>query len=361
MNNFWQQIYFGNTTLDWVIAPGIIVVGFFLLRLVKNMALVKLKKWAAKTSTSVDDFLIAGIERSGIPLLYILLAYSALNYLTFPPKIMHTITTVIWLAVMFFVLRIATAAVKYFIFSALQQKEDSDARKKQARGLILILNITIWVLGFIFLLDNLGYNIGTLIAGLGIGGIAIALAAQTILGDLFSYFVIFFDKPFEIGDFIALDDKTGTVEHIGLKTTRIRTLSGEELICSNKDLTDSRLHNYGRMQKRRVLFKIGVVYQTSSEKLKQISVMVKDIIESQEGVEFDRGHFMGFGDSSLNFEFVYYVLKPDYAVFMNKQQQVLLDIFEEFENENIDFAYPTQTLVLKSESIDTVKHLASKN
>jgi small-conductance mechanosensitive channel len=361
MNSFWQQIYFGNSAEDWTIAIGMVIVGFLILRLVKSLTLKRLKKWAAKTATSIDDFIIAGIERSGIPMLYILIVYSALNFLTISDKVMHRVTTIIWVAMMFFLLRIVTAAVQYFIFVALEHKEDGDARKKQARGLIIILNVTIWILGFIFLLDNLGYNIGTLIAGLGIGGIAIALAAQTILGDLFSYFVIFFDKPFEIGDFISMDDKTGTIEYIGLKTTRIRTLGGEQLICSNKDLTNSRLHNYGRMQKRRVLFKIGVVYQTNADKLKQITTLIKNIVESQSDIEFDRGHFVGFGNSSLDFEFVYYILTADYSVFMNKNQEVLLAIFDAFEKENIEFAYPTQTLVLKSESIDIGKQVSSRN
>jgi small-conductance mechanosensitive channel len=362
MNNFWQQIYFCNSIQDWVIAVGWVIVGFFILRLVRKTVLIRLKKWAAKTETTIDDLLIAGIQRSVLPMLYILILYSALNFLTIPDKITHKITSVIWVAVMFFILRIITSSVKYFIFAALQEKkEGSEARQKQARGLVIILSVTIWVLGFIFLLDNLGYNIGTLIAGLGIGGIAIALAAQTILGDLFSYFVIFFDKPFEIGDFITIDDKTGTIEYIGLKTTRLRTLGGEQLICSNKDLTNSRVHNFGRMQKRRIVFKFGVIYQTSADQLKNISTIVKKIIEGQQEVNFDRGHFVGFGDSCLNFEFVYYVLSADYTIYMDKHQDILLSIFESFEKENIEFAYPTQTLFLQSESTAIVKEISPKN
>ena len=197
---------------------------------------------------------------------------------------------------------------------------------------------------FVFLLDNLGRDVTTIIAGLGVGGIAIALAAQTILGDLFSYFVIFFDQPFEIGDFIVLDDKSGNIEYVGVKTTRIRTLTGDILVVSNTDLTNSRIHNYKRMSERRIVFKLGLVYQTKHEQLKQIPGFIKSIIESVDGVRFDRSHFSGYGDFSLDFETVYYVLAQDYVIYMEKQQEIYLAIFKKFEEEGIVFAYPTQTL-----------------
>ena len=167
------------------------------------------------------------------------------------------------------------------------------------------------MLGIVFLLDNLGYNVTTIIAGLGIGGIAIALAAQAILGDLFSYFVILFDRPFEIGGFIIVDDKMGVVEYIGIKTTRLRTLGREQLVCSNKDLTDSRVHNYKCMEKRRVVFSVGITYKATAETLETIPQLVKDIITRYDDVVFDHGHLSGFGNFSLNFEFVYYILSSD--------------------------------------------------
>ena len=210
--------------------------------------------------------------------------------------------------------------------------------------MIIILKATVWVLGFVFLLDNLGYNVTTIITGLGIGGIAIALAAQTILGDIFSYFVIFFDRPFEIGDFIEVDDKKGNVEYIGIKTTRLRAIGGEQLICSNKDLTDSRVHNHKRMVRRRIAFTIGIVYQTSAEKIKKIPVIIKEIIESKNHTEFDRSHFSGFGDFSLNFETVYFIKNGQFTDYMDEQEKIYIELFEAFEKEKIEFAYPTQTL-----------------
>jgi small-conductance mechanosensitive channel len=350
MNNWWEQIFLGNSVKQWIIAAAIIVAGVILLYALKTIVLSRLNKWAEKTSNSVDDIIVMNIRRSLVPLLYLLIIYVAITYLSVPPKIMSKIKVVVSIVVMFFILRGITAAIRYFIFQRLKEKEDNEARQKQANGLVLILTITIWILGFVFLLDNLGYNIGALIAGLGIGGIAIALAAQTILGDLFSYFVIYFDKPFEIGDFIGFDNKAGSVEYIGLKTTRIRTPAGEQLICSNKDLTDSRVHNYGRMEKRRVVFKIGIAYQTPASLLAEIPAIVKNIVEQSQDTQFDRAHFMNLGQSTLDFEIVYFILTPNYNIFMDRQQEILLSIFETFEKKNISFAYPTQTLFVNREN-----------
>lgn len=352
MNNWWQEIYFGNSVRDWSITLGIIIIAGVVLYGLKKTVLSKLKLLASRTENSVDDSILLGIEHAIIPILYALVIFGAINYLSVPEKAMSRVKTVISVVIMFFILRSVTTAIRAFIVKSLKSKEESEARRKQANGLILVLNITIWVLGFVFLLDNLGYNIGTLIAGLGIGGIAVALAAQTILGDLFAYFIIFFDKPFEIGDYIGFDDKSGTVEYVGLKTTRIRTLSGEQLICSNKNLTDSRVHNYGRMVQRRIVFKFGVAYQTPVRLLKEIPGIVRNIIEQSQVVRFDRGHFMNLGNSTLDFEFVYYILTDDYTVFMNAQQEILLAVFETFESKEIEFAYPTQTLFLEQQKVN---------
>lgn len=352
MEHWWQQMYLGNSVQDWVIAIATIVIAGTILYTIKKTILNWLKNWAAKTSSTVDDIIVAGIERSVIPLVYLFIIYGTINYLSFPDKIMGRIKVVFWIIVMFYILRSITRGFRHLIFRRIEEKPDSKSRKRQANGLILVLSIAIWVIGFVFLLDNLGYSIGTLIAGLGIGGIAIALAAQAILGDLFSYFVIYFDKPFEIGDFINFDDKSGTVEYIGLKSTRIRMLSGEQLVCSNKDLTDSRVHNYGRMPKRRVVFKIGVVHQTSAIVLKEIPPLVQKIIEQTNDVQFDRGHFMNLGQSSFEFEFVYYIITSDYTLYMDRQQEILLSIVKTFENKHIDLAYPTHTLYLEPQGFN---------
>jgi small-conductance mechanosensitive channel len=217
---------------------------------------------------------------------------------------------------------------------------------KGIKGVLPVIKVVVWGVGIAFLLDNLGFKISTVVAGLGIGGVAVALAAQAVLGDLFSYIAIQFDRPFEIGDFIIVGDKLGTIEHVGIKTTRIRSLGGEQLIFSNTDLTNSRVRNYKRMHKRRVVFKFGVIYQTSLEHMKEIPAIVTDIVKKVEDATFDRAHFCSYGDFSLDFEVVYYVIGSDYNKYMDIQQEINLAIMEEFTKRGIEFAYPTQTLFL---------------
>jgi small-conductance mechanosensitive channel len=342
--------FLDNTFLSWLIAAAIIIASVIIIKAIKIVVIRRFQNWALNTKTTWDNFIIEVVDKSVLPILYISAFYFALLTLKLPKNIDNVIHIAYMFAFTFFVLRIISAAFKKFIYSFIQRSEESESKQKQAGGLIAIVNIIIWICGIIFLIDNMGYNVTTLIAGLGVGGIAIALAAQAVLGDLFSYFVIFFDRPFEIGDFVQLGPDNGVIEYIGIKTTRIRTLSGEQLICSNTDLTNSRLRNYKRMEKRRVVFSLGVTYQTTHSQLAEIPKIVKEIIASKSQLQFDRGHFSGYGDFSLNFEFVYYVLDADYNLFMDNQQEVYLEIFSAFEKEGIDFAYPTQTLIMDKET-----------
>jgi small-conductance mechanosensitive channel len=346
MNNLWNYSLLSNSIKSWAIAVGIAIAAIVILRLLQYFLVNRLKSFADRTATTLDDIVIDVIRTSVMPVLYILAIYLSLQYLILPAKFLSGAHAVLMVVVTFFVIRMITSFFRYSFNRALLKSDNNEQREKQSRGILLIAQIVLWIAGFLFLIDNLGYDITTLIAGLGIGGIAIALAAQTILGDLFSYLVIFFDKPFEIGDFVIIDDKMGTVEYIGIKTTRLRTLSGEQLVCSNTDVTNSRLHNYKRMQERRVLFEFGVVYNTPPAKLKVIPQMIRRIIESLEFTRFDRAHFKSFGDFSLNFEVVLYVLSPDYNKYMDIQQQINLRLFEIFQKEEIDFAFPTQTVLL---------------
>ncbi len=346
MSEYLEQSFLNNTLKSWIIVAAAIALSFVIIRIFVFIFVRKIERLSKVTVATWDDFLVQILKRAVVPILYVSATYFSLSMLTLPIKAVKVLHIGFLFTVTFFVLRIISTVFKRFVFSYIKGRDGQEGREKQAGGLIVILNAVIWVLGIIFLIDNLGYNVTTLIAGLGIGGIAIALAAQTILGDLFSYFVIFFDRPFEIGDFIIIDDKMGVVEYIGIKTTRLRTLNGEQLVCSNTDLTNARLHNYKRMQKRRVVFTLGVTYQTSYIKLSQIPEIVKDIITKRSNVQFDRGHFSKYGAFSLDFEFVYYILDADYNTFMDEQQAIYLAIFAAFEQNEIEFAYPTQTLFL---------------
>jgi small-conductance mechanosensitive channel len=349
MQEFLNKTYFGNTVLLYLTAVAVFLACFIAVKIFKKMILGRLDKWAASTETTIDDFVIKAVEKSIVPLLYYGAFYLAIRTIEFPARIDKIINVASIILVTFFSLRVITSGLNFTLNIFLRRKGESETRQKELKGIMGLVKLLIWVLGFVFLLDNLGFNISAVIAGLGIGGIAIALAAQAILGDLFSYFVIFFDRPFEIGDFIVVDDKVGAIEYIGIKTTRIRALSGEQLVFSNKDLTNSRVHNFKKMQRRRVVFKLGVTYQTTAEQLRKVPPLVKSVIQEQKDVTFDRTHFSTYGDFSLIFECVYYVESSDYNKFMDTQQAINLKIYEEFEKLGIEFAYPTQTLFLNKD------------
>jgi small-conductance mechanosensitive channel len=350
MQEFLNQVFWGNIIQDYLVALGIFVVGLIIVKILQKIVLYRLKKWSEKTETKVDDFLIKGIEKSIIPLLYYGAFYLGLRSLTLSSQVIDIIKISSLFILTFFILKFISSTVMFFMSYFVQKQERGDEKVRQLRGMTVLINVIIWVIGLLFLMDNIGFDITTVIAGLGIGGIAIALAAQAVLGDIFSYFVIFFDRPFEVGDFIVVGDKKGTVEYTGIKTTRIRALSGEQLVFSNTDLTNSRLHNFKKMQERRVVFSLGVIYQTTAAQLEEIPKLVREIIEKHSDVRFDRGHFSSYGDFSLNFEFVYFVLGSDYVKYMDTQHSINLNIYSEFEKRGIEFAYPTQTLFVNKEA-----------
>lgn len=350
MKEFLSLNYLNNSVMDYLVAAGIFVLGVIIVLVLKKIVLSRLRKWSEKTEARIDDFLVKGIQKTIIPLLFFGAFYIAITTLQIPAKVFNIIRIAAVIISTFLFLRFLSSLINFALNNYFSRRKGEDSKRRELRGISTIISIIIWIVGLIFLLDNLGFNVASVIAGLGIGGIAIALAAQAVLGDFFSYFVIFFDRPFEIGDFINVEDNLGSIEYIGLKTTRIRSLSGEQLIFSNSDLVNSRIRNYKRMEKRRVVFKLGLIYQTKSKELAQVPQIVKSIIEESENVVFDRGHFASYGDFSLNFEFVYYVMTSDYTIYMNIQQDINLKIYDEFEKRGIEFAYPTQTLFMNKEN-----------
>lgn len=346
MKEILNNSLFGNTYYNYLIALASFVGGLIIIILIKKVFILKLKNWASKTETKYDDLLVNEIDKTLLPILAYAVFYFSIKMLTLSKGFTAGLEIVSKILLTFLIVRVLISALNHFIKSYLKRYDDFEQRQKQIKGIKALANFLIWLVALTFLLDNLGVKISAVVAGLGIGGIAVALAAQAILGDLFSYFVIFFDRPFTIGDFIIVDNKLGVVEYIGIKTTRIRALSGEQLVFSNTDLTNSRVHNYKKMERRRVVFKLGVIYKTPYEKLKIIPKLVRDIIEKEPEVFFDRGHFASYGDFSLNFEFVYYVNGSDYNQYMDVHQTINLNIFQKFEEEGIEFAFPTQTLFL---------------
>ncbi|CAL1521478.1 mechanosensitive ion channel family protein [Chitinophaga sp. MM2321] len=357
MQSFLAQQYWHNTVQDYCIALGTFIVIVLLILILKKIILKRIKNWASGTERKFDDFFVRGFERTVVPLLYIGGIYIALQQLTLAPKVDKWTGIFFSICVTFFVVRAVTTLLQFMFVSYLSGQERGEEKTKQVKGIMVVVSALIWGIGILVLLSNWGFNVTTFVAGLGIGGIAIALAAQTILGDLFSYFVIFFDKPFEIGDFIIVQDKLGTVEYIGIKTTRLRSLSGEQLVFSNTDLTNSRVHNYKRMATRRIVFKFNVALDTPRDKLALIPGMVKKAVADAGNAFFDRSHLLNFGDFCIVYENVFIVQSGDYNLYMDIQQAINLQLFEAFEKEGIKFGIPTQNLFLNQRATETTEKL----
>lgn len=342
------QSLFGNTILDWLIALGIAIVITAVLLVAKRLLARYFMGLAQRTHTDVDDMFAGLIGKINFFFLVVIGLWSGSLWLSYSGEA-HTIVNHILFAA--FVIQAAlwgNSVIVYLLGKTTRLREYEDASAQTTLNVLGFLSkLLLWSIVLLVILDNLGINITTLIASLGIGGIAVALAAQSILGELIASLSIAIDKPFVIGDFIIVDNFLGTIEKVGMRTTRIRSLGGELIIFSNTDLLKSRVRNFKRMEERRILFGVGVVYGTPYEKVQAVPQMVREIIEADEMTRFDRAHFKEYGASSLNFEFVYYVLSPEYNDFMDVQQRINLAIYQKFEQEGIDFAFPTQTVHLQ--------------
>ena len=347
--DFLHEVFWGNTLQNWLIAAGILVAVLTSLKIIQKFSIYKLGKLAAKTDNQVDDLIVHMLGQTKFLILLAASAYIASSAIILKPSVSALLQKAIVLILILQGGLWAGAGISFVLGRAVQKKMDQDSSSATTITFLgFVAKLILWVIVFLLILDNLGVNITGLVAGLGIGGIAVALAVQNILGDLLASLSIVLDKPFVIGDFIVVDALSGTVEHIGLKTTRIRSLNGEQLIFSNNDLLKSRIHNYKRMDERRIFFEFGVVYQTSPEKLRLIKEMVTDIIENQKGARLDRVHFKEFGDSALVFEVVYFVASPDFKYYMDVQEKINLEIFRRIHEEAIEFAYPTQTIYFQN-------------
>ncbi|OGH59347.1 MAG: hypothetical protein A2725_00770 [Candidatus Magasanikbacteria bacterium RIFCSPHIGHO2_01_FULL_33_34] len=339
--------YFGNSLWQFTIAGFILVASMTILMIFQSLVLRKLRSLAEKTVTDVDDVAVGIVSSIKPPLYFMVAVYIGYRFLNFPELADKIVNFVFFVILAFEVIRSFGRLFDYLI-DLHTRKLKTEEEKNHVRNMMRILKnfvlLGFGVLAIILILSNYGVNVNSIIASLGIGGLAIALAMQNILTDIFSSFSIFIDKPFQIGDFIIVGTDMGTVQKIGLKTTRIKSLQGEELIISNQELTTARVQNLKRMETRRISFKLGVVYGTSSDKLEKIPKIIREIIDNSKLAKFDRCHFKNYEDSSLSFEIVYFVKSPDYNKYMDTQQEINLAIYKAFETEKIEFAYPTQTL-----------------
>ena len=342
-----RELIIANPLENWGYALLAIAASMLVLHTVRRIALARLTAVAARTDNDVDDLFVELLTVTRVLLGAAIAVYIATRFLTLPDALA---TGVNRLFVGLLLLQAGFWANRGFDFwlrrrFSVTEQGDPGARAMTRSLLSFIGRVVLWALVLLLILDNLGLDVTALIASLGIGGIAVALAVQNILSDLFASASIAIDQPFVIGDFVIVDDLMGTVEHVGLKTTRVRSLSGEQIIFSNNDLLKSRIRNYKRMQERRIAFQIGVTYDTPAVRLEQIPGLIRAAIEAQQDkVRFDRAHFKGFGASSLDFEAVYIVLSADFNVYMDVQQAINLQLVRAFAERDIEFAFPTQTL-----------------
>lgn len=342
---FPQIDFIPKQVLPYVEATILFFILFALFGIIQKILIKQVERFSKSTKTDIDDTalrIINSIRPAFYWFLSFYIASSTLN-LKSPYNKALDVFIIAWAT---YQIIIALHILIEYLFDKYKAREKSKSTQEAIETIAQILKGVLWVIGVLFLLQNLGINVTSLIAGMGIGGIAIALAAQSVLGDLFSSFAILFDKPFEPGDFIIVGNYMGVVEDIGIKTTRLRALQGEEIVISNTELTSSKIQNFKKMRERRVPFKFGVIYETKTKKLNNINKIIEEIIKKQDKTRFDRSNFVNFGDSALEFEVVYFVLSSDYNEFLCIHEQILLNINKMFEKEGISMAYPTQTLYL---------------
>ena len=346
---FLDQRFLDNSVRAWAIAIAIAVAAFFVLLLIRRLLLGRLSAIAKRTTTELDDILVEIVARTRPYFLAAAAAVFGSRFLVLPA------TTDVYVGGAFALVLLVqcgmwgATAVDLWINQRLNRRVTGVdvASATTIRALGIGIKVLLWVIVFITALDKFGVNVTTLVTGLGIGGVAIALAVQNVLGDLFAALSIVLDKPFDVGDAIAVDQMSGTVERIGLKTTHVRSLSGEQIIISNSDLLKSRIRNYKRQVERRVVFTTDVTYDTSPEAMARIPGMIREVVSSQQPVRFDRSHFTQYTDSALRFETVYYVLDADYTRYLDIQQNINLELLRRFNAEKIDFAFPTRTVMLE--------------
>ncbi len=354
-----KPIFFlGSSLLQWATAAGIVLVVFLSLLLARQVIVRRLGRVAKRTATGLDDIAVK-VARRTRPLLILLPAlWLGSLELKLPADADRVMRGVASLAVFLQVALWGSLAFDLWMERVQRRRLEDDASAAAMAGVIRFMGkLIVWTLLLLAALDNLGVNVTALVAGLGIGGVAVALALQNVLSDLFASLAIIFDKPFVLGDSISVGDVMGTVENVGLKTTRLRSVSGEQIILANGELLKSRIRNWKRMSERRVVLTFGLPCQTPADAVERIPGIVRRLVEAQDLTRFDRAHFKGFGPASFDFEAVYWILTPDYRTFMDRQQAVNLGLLRELEALGIAFADPAQALLLARASDPSSRNL----
>ena len=339
--------FLGNPLDAWLTAALIAVAVGLALYAIKHLVGRRLAALSVRTETELDDVASDLLKRTRFYFILALAIRAGSPALDLPAIAREAIQDVTSIAVLLQLAVWGNGLIAFWLRKWSRSRTgDEQATSATLKAIGVIARGALWTVVALLALKNVwDFDVSALITGLGVGGIAIALAVQNILGDVFAALSIVLDKPFDVGDTIAVDTATGTVENIGLKTTRVRAVGGEQIIFSNADLLKSRVRNLKRMEQRRVLFNIGITYDTPPDLVARIPAMVKAIVEATPHTRFDRAHFARYMDSSLEFEVVYFVTTNDYLIYMDTQQQVNLELLQRFNAEGIQFAFPTRRVI----------------
>ncbi|MDR5763048.1 mechanosensitive ion channel family protein [Caballeronia sp. LZ035] len=339
-----SYVLFGIPAIEWIYALVAALVSYLVISTVLRLAVARLDAVAARTTTHLDDIVVDVLRRTHRFTIFMAAVLIGSEFLDLSAKWDSRISHLWFLVIGFQLALWVNHGVSVWSAHRLQSAAATAHNPVITTMMSWMLRALLWSVLLLAVLANMGVNITAFVASLGVGGVAIALAVQSILSDLFASLAIGLDKPFEIGDFIVFNDVAGSIEQIGLKTTRIRSLSGEEIICSNTELLKSTIHNYKRMSERRIVFGFGVTYDCTPEQRRAVPQIVKDAVVAAGNTRFDRAHFKQFGESSLDFEVVYYVTEASFNLYMDIQQSINLELMSALAEKNIEFAFPTRTL-----------------
>jgi small-conductance mechanosensitive channel len=343
-----NTLFLGNPLADWLIALVAAAVVAAGLDAVKAILLRRLSRLVAADPGNVRaaGSFVAALSSTRLAVLVLVGLYAGASLLVLPERAQLVLSRIAIAAVLVQCAIWGDHAVRAWLAGTRARQAADPDRVTSSAAIAFLLRVALWAVVALMILDNLGVNITTLVASLGIGGIAIALAVQSILGDLFASLSIVLDKPFVVGDFIIVDTMLGTVERIGLKTTRVRSLGGEQIVFSNADLLKSRIQNLRRMEARRVVFRFDLTYETPEPALRLLPGLIEEIVAAQPQVRFDRAHLASLAAPGYTFETVYYVDSADYRVFMDTQQEVYLRIVAMLEEQGVRLALPAQAVHL---------------
>ncbi len=342
----WLDVLTGPGSLQALVA---FVLAVAILTLLSRLVLRRVRRLAGHTRTDLDDLIAHLLDKTKFVFIVLFGLWLGSLFLELDSDLDADLRRVLVVGLLIQAGLWGSGLVDYAVERYHRKALEADPAAATAMGAVgFVAQIVVWVVAVLMILAALDIQVAPLLTGLGIGGIAIALAVQSVLSDLFASLSIVLDKPFVIGDFIVVDDLQGTVEHVGLKTTRVRSISGEQLVFSNSDLLSSRIRNYKRMDERRAVFQIGVEYDTPRDVLERIPDMIREAVERETDTEFARAHFKSFGDSALVFEAVYMMKIPEYAAMLDTQERINLALLDRFAGEGIEFAFPTQTVHLKA-------------